>query len=122
MADFARVIFDKERKLKARHRHLRDAVVSSGKPITELINDPFGGMPYVLLALLRGGSPEALDLNKASDFIDIYVDKHEDLGTLQKTIIDVLSGYLHIEQTPTEDDPKEAEGEAPAPAGPTSDV
>ncbi len=118
MADFARVLFDKERKLKARHRHIRDAVRDSGKNVGELINDPFGGMPFLLKALLSGGGPEVIDLNKASDLIDIYVDKHQDITGLQKAIIAVLSGYLHIEQAPQED---ETEGEGSAPVAPGSD-
>jgi hypothetical protein len=115
VADFVRLEFDKTRKLKARHRHIRDAVRESGRPITELVNDPFGGIPYVLRALLQGGAGDTVTLDAASDLIDVWMERHGDIVPLQKAIVGVLSGYLRIEQTPSEEEP---EGEAPTPVAP----
>lgn len=111
-----RLEFDKERKLKARHKFIRDAVNNSGKSIAQLVNDPFGGYPYILQALLQPGSRDTITLDKASELIDAYLDRHESIDGLTKGIIECLSGYLHIEVTPA--DSEEDEGNEATPATP----
>jgi hypothetical protein len=97
----------KQRKLKCRHKFLREAVRVSGKSVTELINDPFGGYPYLLQALLQPGSTEGITLDKASDLIDSYLDAHNNIKGLTTALVQVISGYLQIEMTPTEDEESE---------------
>lgn len=109
-----RLEFDKVRKLKARHRNLRDAVRTSGKSITELLTDPFGGYPYLVQALLVPSADrnESITLDKASDFIDLFIEKHKSIEPLTRGLIEALSAYLHVEMTPTEDE-KDADGNLP---------
>jgi hypothetical protein len=96
------------RKLKCRHRYMRDAVKASGRSVFELAGDPFGGYPYLLQALLQPGSTTPISLDKASELIDTYLDHHEGLSGLTKAISDALSGYLSIEITPVDDEADDA--------------
>ena len=113
--------FDKRRKLKCKHKHIRDAVRASGKSVVELLNDPFGGWPFLLSALLIPGvaMDEAMSLDKASDLIDIFVEKHGSLKGLGTGLSQALAGYLHIEITPSEDE-KDEEGNTPNVATPVT--
>jgi hypothetical protein len=116
-----RLEFDKVRKLKVQHRYLRQACQSSGKSIVELVNDPFGGYPYVLQALLL---PTWIDdkpcsIDKASDLIDAYVEKAGGLDGLTKAFIQLLQGYLHIETTPASDEDPEKNEDTPDEPGPS---
>jgi len=110
MADVVRITFDKERKLKPKHKYLREAVRVSGKSITELITDPFGGFPFLVQALLQpsGAVGEHISLDKASDLIDEFFEKGGTVEKLQKALVQSLSGYLQIESTPTSDEDEEA--------------
>lgn len=122
MADVIRVEFDTERPLKARHRFLREAVRVSGRSISELLNDPFGGWPYLLQATVNAKTVQPITLDKASDLIDIYRDKHQSIEGLATVLAKLLSDYVKVEATPTteEDEAAEAAGEAPkagSPAG-----
>jgi hypothetical protein len=117
-----KIVFDKERKLKARHRYIRDAVIQSGKSIFELMSDPFGGYPYVLQALLQPGKPdhEVLDLNTTSRLIDAYIDKGGTIVELGKSMNALLESYMRIENTPTSDEVENDDApnaEAPATSG-----
>ncbi len=119
--EVVKVEFDVERKLLCRHRYMREAVRASGKSITELVNDPFGGYPYLVQALLaaRWKDDKPLTIDKASDLIDDYVDKHKSLDGLTKALIKALSSYLHIEVTATDDDDDAVtEGKAATPGEP----
>jgi hypothetical protein len=104
-----KVEFDRTRKLKAKHRHLRDAVRVSGKSITDLIADPFGGFPYLVQALLQPSANvgENITLDKASDLLDVYFEKGGTVEQLQKALVETLSSYLQIEITPTADEEEE---------------
>lgn len=105
-----RLEFDRVRKLKPRHRYIRDAVRASGKSVTELVADPFGGHPFLIQALVQpsANKGENISLDKASDLLDDYYDKNGTVEALRTALMEVLGAYLHIEMTPTED---EAEGD-----------
>jgi hypothetical protein len=109
----------KSRKLKCRHKHMREAVRASGKSVTELVNDPFGGYCYLIQALLQPGSAEPVTLDKASDLIDLFVDTGNDMNTLTKALIAALSGYLNIELTKTVEEEEEG-SDAPNAATPVA--
>ncbi len=106
--------FDRPRILKCKHKHIRDAVRASGKSVIELLNDPFGGWPFLLSALLLPGTKfdENMSLDKASDLIDTFVEKHGSLKDLGAGLSQALAGYLNIELTPA-DDETDAEGNVP---------
>lgn len=101
-----RLEFDKVRKLKARHRFIRDVVRASGKSVTDLVQDPFGGHPFLIQALLTPSSAvnESISLDKASDLLDAYYDKGGTVEKLRNALIDVLGQYLHVESTPTQEE------------------
>ena len=99
-----RLEFDKVRKLKARHRFIRDVVRASGKSVTDLVQDPFGGHPFLIQALLTPSSAvnESISLDKASDLLDAYYDKGGTVEKMRNSLIEVLGQYLHVESTPTQ--------------------
>ncbi len=103
------------KKLVAKHRHMQSAVDETGKPITDLLKDPFGGYPHLLRALLREQDP-TITPKRCSDLIDEYIDAHEDaddpLSDLGLLIMKALQKYLSIEITPTKDE-EDASGERP---------
>ena len=113
------------RKLKCRHKFIRDVVRTSGKSISELINDPFGGYPFLLQALLAPVSRDGISLDQASALIDSYLDANHDIAGLTKALIQALSGYLNIEMTPTEDETGEdgiaPNADSPGEPGPSAD-
>jgi hypothetical protein len=116
--DFAKIELDKERKIKVRHRYVREVEDETGKSIQQLMSTA-GGQAYVLRALLQGGSGEKITLNRASELID----ERRDRGLKHKDLVEqlnaVLLGYFNIENTPAEDEKKDgAPGEADTPATP----
>jgi hypothetical protein len=121
-----KVVFDKERKLYARHEYMREAVRMSGKSITELMDDPFYGYGYVLWALLQPGAQgtsERIDLNKASRLIDKFFDNGGTLKELNGHLSLAVESYLRIESTPTEDEEEDGNpnGVSPDAPGPPVD-
>jgi hypothetical protein len=110
-----RLDLDRVRKLKVKHKHIRDAVRASGKSVGELLNDPFGGYPFLLQALLLPGAAvgESVSLDKASDLIDVYIEKHGNIEGLTKALVQALSGYLRIELTPSDEEDPTSEGTSP---------
>jgi hypothetical protein len=117
--DAVRLVFDKERKLKARHKYIRNAVITSGKSIQALLADPFGGFPYVLQALIQPGvaSNETISLDKASDLIDLYMDKGGTTEQLQAAMVQCVQSYMRIEGTPTPEETDDPNGDSPAAPG-----
>ena len=118
--------FDRRRKLHARHRYVRECVRASGKPVTELVQDPFGGHPFLIQALLTASASEKenITLDKASDLLDAYYDKGGTLDDLRNALMEVLSAYLHIEQRPApgeEVDDSNPNADSPAAPGPSVD-
>lgn len=105
--------FDRRRKLKPRHRFIRDAVRASKQSVTELLQDPFGGHPFLIQALLQPSAAqgENMTLDKASDFLDAYYEKGGTVETMRNTLMEVLGAYLRIELTPT--DEEEASDDVP---------
>lgn len=110
------------RKLRFKHRDLRDAVSNSGKSIGELFTDPFGGWPYLLLYGLRWQDLK-LNLDKCSEFIDVWVEEHASdnapLDSLGAVLLEALnkSGFVKIQaegELPTGD--AEGNGDAEATA------
>lgn len=104
MADVIRLEFDKERPLKVRHRFIRDAVRVSGRSISELIGDPFGGWPYLIQALVNAKTTQPITLDKASDLIDDYREKNQSIKGIAEALNKLLSDYVNLESTPTEDE------------------
>lgn len=118
----ARIEFDRVRKLKPRHRFIRNAVISSGKAVNELVLDHFGGHPFLLMALLAPalGATETLTLDDASDLIDQYRDKGGTAEELRQALLLLLSDYLHVEivkpDTEDSDNPNAATQVEPGPS------
>lgn len=88
MGDIVRIHLDRKRKLKFRHRDLRDAVEKTGKSIGELFQDPFGGWAYLLLFGLRYEDLN-ISLDKASDFIDRWIDEPDPETKTPRTLDDL---------------------------------
>jgi hypothetical protein len=124
MADnvnFVRVKFDIVRKLRFKHKDLRDLVATTGKSIGELFADPFGGWPYILLYALRHQDLK-LSVDRCSEFIDLWVeenpvdesstDKRMPLDSLGEKILEALnaSGFVRIKAENKLDDAPSAEG------------
>lgn len=113
---FVRIDLDQRRKLRYKHKDLRDVVKESGKSIGELFMDPFGGWPYLLLFGLRWQDLK-LNLDKASEFIDLWVETHADektpMDSLGQKLLDALnaSGFVRI-KSEGELDEAPAEGNA----------
>jgi hypothetical protein len=66
---------DGRRKLRFRHKDLRDVAESTKRTIKELLDDPWNGWPYLLLYGLRESDPR-MTLDKASELIDKWCDSH----------------------------------------------
>ncbi len=116
MADtFVRIDLDLKRKLRFKHKDLRDLVASTGKSIGELFSDPFGGWPHIMLHALRHQDLK-LTLDKCSEFIDLWVEKHADeeapLNSLGEKLLEALnaSGFVRI-KADTKMDETPASGE-----------
>lgn len=107
---FVPLQLDLKRKLRFRHRDLRDAVTQSGKSIGDLFLDPFGGWPHLLLYGLRWQDMK-LTLDKCSDFIDGWMESHAEeetpLDSLRDKLLDALnkSGFIRIQQFDPDADP-----------------
>jgi len=111
-----------ERKLKARHRRLRDAVRVSGKSISELLGDPFGGWPFLIQALINAKAVKPITLDDASDLIDDYRDHHSSIKGLAEALGKLMGDYVSLEATPTEDETAAAEATDTVPKGGTPDA
>jgi hypothetical protein len=128
MADVVRIELDKVRKLKVRHQYLREAREVTNKSIHELVQDPFGGYPYLLRALLQP-TDQTITLNRASELIDLWCDRGKKLDDLGQHLVRALADYLHIEMTPTDDEEEDAakagtavpNADSPAAPGPSAD-
>ena len=83
---------DQRRKLIFRHKDLRDAVSETGKSIGDLFTDPFGGWGHLLRYGLRTQDPR-VTLDKASEFLDLWVAK-PDPETNQERTLDQLGELL----------------------------
>jgi hypothetical protein len=104
----------KERKLKARHRHIADAVRKSGKSMAELIGDQWAGWPFLMVALLRDEwddqkERKALTVDVASDLMDLYIKTHQEpdeqpMQEIGRKLIDALKPYIAIEASKPEDE------------------
>jgi hypothetical protein len=116
--DAVRLVFDKERKLKARHKYIRNAVIASGKGVQELLADPFGGFPYIVQALIQPGlaSNESVSLDKASDLIDQYLDKGGTMLNLHAALLQCVASYTRFEATPTKEE-SDPNGDSPEEPG-----
>lgn len=110
-----RIVFDKERKLIARHEYVGYAVNASKKTVLELLSDPFGGWAYLIQALVIPGATEAISLKKASELLDHYFDAGGSHETLHNAMSRVLAAYINAEVTPTKDE-GDAPPNAPGPA------
>lgn len=62
------------KKLRFKHKDLRDAQQVSGKSVAELLGDKFGGWPYLLMFAQRSFD-RTMTVDKASDQIDEWVDQ-----------------------------------------------
>jgi hypothetical protein len=60
-------------KIRFRHRDLRDVVDVTGKSVIDLLNDPFGGWPYLLQFGMRLYDPKVTK-DGASDLIDRWLE------------------------------------------------
>lgn len=104
MGDVVRIHLDRKRKLKFRHKDLRDVVDVTKKSIGELFVDPFYGWAYLLQFGLRYEDLK-VTIDKASEFMDLWVDTPDPetnqprtLDDLGQKILDALnaSGFVKI--------------------------
>jgi len=112
MADtFVRIELDLPRKLRFKHKDLRDVVDATKKPIGDLFMDPFNGWPHLLLYGLRWQDLK-LTLDKCSEFIDLWVEQHIDektpMDSLGQKLLDALnaSGFIRIQAEGTLTEPE----------------
>jgi hypothetical protein len=117
-ANFVRVKFDIVRKLRFKHKDLRDLVQTTGKSIGELFSDPFAGWPHILLYALRHQDLK-LTIDKCSEFIDLWVEENPSddprrmpLDSLGEKILEALnaSGFVRIKAENTLEAEPSAEG------------
>lgn len=117
----AKIQFDQERTLIPKHKYIRNAVIASGKSLLQLLDDPFGGIPFVLQALIEPALPEGQDfsIDQASDLIDQYLQNARTanmkapMRELQKALLTILADYLYIELKSKTDVPAETDEEVP---------
>lgn len=109
---------DGRRKLRLRHKDLRDLVTDTGKTAVDLFSDQFGGWPQVIKYASRWQDP-TVTLDKASDLIDAWIESHPDAENPMKLLEDQLlevmyaSGYIKKPKSASEDSPaSESEGNA----------
>lgn len=96
------------RKLKGTSAWMRWAVEESKRSIFELANDPVGGWPYLVRALVNGGAVKPITLMQADTLIDSYKEANNGWGTLGDEIAKAIAGYMHIELTKPEDEESSA--------------
>lgn len=100
-ANFVRIALDIPRKLRFKHKDLRDAVQTTGKSIGELYMDVFNGWPYLLLFGLRWQDLKVTP-DKCSEFMDLWVEARPDeeapLTSMGQLILEALnkSGFVRI--------------------------
>lgn len=94
--DFVRLSFDNtehppngRRKLKFRHKDLRDVVNTTKQSISDLFGDPFGGWPYLLVYGMRAYDIN-VTLDQASELIELWVKSRP----TEKTPLDSLGKQL----------------------------
>jgi hypothetical protein len=110
---------DGRRKLRFRHKDLRDVVESTKRTVKELLDDTWNGWPYLLFYGLREADPR-ITLDKCSDLIDLWVDTHPDeelpMTSLGNKLREAFEAAGFIRTKPKEDEapPAEPEGNVPA--------
>ncbi len=97
-----------ERKLKAQNKYIREALEQSKKSIMELADDPIAGWPYLIQALVSGGTLRPITLDAASALFDSYLAEHKDLKGLGEQITKSINGYFHVEQVKPEGEESDA--------------
>ena len=112
---------DQPRVLMFRHKDLRDVSVATGKPIGELFADAFAYWADLLQYALRTQDPR-ITRDKASSFIDIWVDQPDPVTKKERTLDELgdlllealtASGFVKIEKFKAAE-PKLSDPEAPA--------
>jgi len=109
---------DGRRKLRFRHKDLRDLVDATNKSVKELLDDPWGGWPYLLQYGLRWAD-QKITLDKASDLIDAWVQSHPDeempMNSLGTKLREAFEAAGFIRNKPVEEEPSgEPTGNVPA--------
>jgi hypothetical protein len=113
------LVLDRPRVLKYQHRDLRDAVNTSGKTIVGLLDDVFGGWPYLLQYGLRW-KDSRLTLDDCSALIERWIEQDGNtLRGLSDKLIEAVeqTGFIKIQRP---DDPEEADATASDPRLPTT--
>lgn len=97
------IMLDRPRKLLYRHKDIRDAVNSSGKSIVMLLDDLFGGWPYLLLHGLRHQDTR-LTLDDCSEMLDRVAQSGEPIKTVQDKLIAAIekTGFIKIQRPESE--------------------
>jgi hypothetical protein len=89
-------------KLRFKHAELRQlsemvklAYKDPSATIDALLQDPFGGWPYLLQYAMKGSQPD-LTVDEASDLIDRWVDDGNEFVGIRRKLQDALvaAGYL----------------------------
>jgi hypothetical protein len=115
--DISSATLDGRRKLRFRHKDLRDAVESTKKSIRELLDDPWGGWPYLLYYGLREQDPK-ITLDKSSALIDAWCESHPDeeapMNSLGGKLREAFEAAGFIRSKPQEDAAEPAEKNDPA--------
>jgi hypothetical protein len=104
------VEFDRRRKLYPRMRYIRDVVLASKRSVTELVQDPFGGHPWLVQALTQPSARqgENITLDKASEMLDAYYDNGGTVDAMRDSLMKAVADYLTFELTPTFEEEEEA--------------
>jgi hypothetical protein len=99
--------------LKYRHGDIADAVSEGGKPIAQLLSDPFAGWQQLLQKGLRH-QVKGITLKQASQLMDKWVDNGNTLSALGEHIAAAL-GHATGVDVDAEAEGGESEGNAPMP-------
>jgi hypothetical protein len=131
VAEVVRLVFgagkDQVRhKIAYRHRDLRDVVDVTGKSVVDLLNDPFGGWPYLLQFGRRQYDPKVTK-DQASDLIDAWLDDHPDnefskIGDLLMQALENSKFIKFPKATESKAGEEEAVPEGNAPTQTTTDL
>jgi hypothetical protein len=85
-------------KLKFTHSVIREEVETTGKSITELLNDQFFGWAHLMRAGLRQQQPR-ITVSDASQIIDRLVSEGMDFKAVGDKLVDALvsAGFVRFE-------------------------
>lgn len=106
-------------KIKFRHNDMRQVVEQTKRSIGDLLDDQFGGWPYLLMAGLRQQHPR-ITVTDASNYIDQLIGEGMPMRDIGMKLVDaaVAAGYIELERPEKPEKPEKPESaEEPDPNG-----